>query len=678
MQTPRAIRFLPPELRDQIAAGEVVERPASVVKELVENSLDSGADEIIVQLEDGGQTLISVRDNGFGIARDDLPLAVSSHATSKLVSFDELLHVASYGFRGEALASIASVSELRLTSCRSAEYGGDGQGAFLSVRHGTEQEQGPDAQSCGTLVEVRNLFANVPARLKFMKTNATELKRCQEVLLRIALANEGVEFQLHSGGREIYHFPKRQSLRQRLQAVWPPQSTQLLVPFAGERHGVKVRGLAGLPQAAQNRADRMLFYVNGRAVNDRMLQRAAREAYKGRLISREYPQIVLFVEVDPQELDVNVHPAKTEVRFRNERDVFSAVLHGVRSAVEEASPLAGIGVEVNHEHSSDALFPSLPRANSSDSQIMQDLPGMAEQRDDVARNKESAAGALGTAGKGEGRAKGFWGSLDEPRIIAKRGSGENAYNFRATGEMRESAESYVAYDAGLTRSERGALPAENETHVPSEPARVMEKPEPQKSFAARQSAEEAPAAELPHGLCYLGQVADTYLVVAFGDSMMLLDQHAVHERVLMGRFSREAGFGQSQLLGFPLDISLHPAELDRLQGLWPDLLKLGFGLQINGANLSVSAVPSLFSRAEARDFLRDALADQGGGMHDLLAMMSCKGAIKAGQKLSRDEALALLRQWMAVPDKEYCPHGRPAVLVFSPDELEKMFKRRTS
>lgn len=655
---PRKIKILPPELRDQIAAGEVVERPASVLKELVENSLDAGADQIDVSIEDGGQTYLSVRDNGFGIGAADLGLAVTSHATSKVHSFAELLRVASYGFRGEALPSIASVSRLKISSAARASGGDSAEAAFIEVLHGKVAGEGPAALSGGTLVEVRDLFANVPARLKFLKTNSTEQKRCQEVIMRLALARPGVGFTFTAGGREVYNFLKRDDLIARLAKIWPPQITGRMLPFNLARHGMRVWGLAGDPRAAQPKSDRMFFYVNGRAVNDRLLLSAARTAYKGRLLAREFPQLVLFVELDPEEVDVNVHPAKSEVRFRDERSVFGAVLRSVESALaaDGDRPENIFGGEAGDEDGPDFTADQLQAR------------GAAQQREQ-ARFFPPLRLADGKDTLPEDRPLGFWGEAD--RAVVPHGwswPDANSADLSAepsgvfTPDRREPAMPPISPPLRDSAADRPAQPVENGGDLRAPGA------------AALRAGEAAP---LPGGLLYMGQVADTYLVVLRGAELLLLDQHAAHERVLLHRFRNEARSGQSQLLALPLELRLHPSESERLQEIWGELAALGFSLASPSASLlEVRGVPPLLDAGEAREFLRDALAEKGEGLTPLLNMMSCKAAIKAGQRLSRDEALALLCQWLATPEKEYCPHGRPAVLVFGAAELERMFKRK--
>ncbi|MFW5837777.1 MAG: DNA mismatch repair endonuclease MutL, partial [Desulfovibrionaceae bacterium] len=328
------IRLLPEGLRNRINAGEVVDRPAGVVKELAENSLDAGARRVEASVEQGGLARITVLDDGAGVPADQLELAVTRHATSKIANDDDLFAVATLGFRGEALPSVAAVSRLTVQS-RTAHD--PEAGWAITCRFGEITEAGPAAMNPGTRVEVRDLFANVPARLKFLKTEHYEARRCREVLHRLALAHPEVSFLWSAGGKTLFDLPPDQTLRQRLALFWPESICEGLIPVEREQAGVGVRGLVGSPSTAQARADRILLYVRGRPVSDKLLAGAVRAAYQGRLISREQPQAVLFVDIDPAEVDVNVHPAKLEVRFRREDAVFSAVRSAIVRALDTAS-----------------------------------------------------------------------------------------------------------------------------------------------------------------------------------------------------------------------------------------------------------------------------------------------------------------------------------------------------
>jgi DNA mismatch repair protein MutL len=336
------IIVLPSELQNQIAAGEVVERPASVLKELVENSLDAGADRVDAAIESGGQGLISIQDNGIGLAPEELAPALTRHATSKIGSVHDLLHLSSFGFRGEALPSIASVSRFRIASVPR-----DGsEGSSLEVEFGAFSQPRPAAMREGTLVEVRDLFLNTPARLKFLKKQSTEAKKCQDALQRLALVNRSCAFRLTSGGRRILDFARDQSLLQRLQALWPKQITGSLLPVHLEADGASINGYVGHPDRAQGRADRIHFFVNKRPVQDKLLMSALKQAYTGKLLSREYPQAVLFLELPPPEVDVNVHPAKSEVKFREEKAVYSLLAKAVQNALAGGdSPLSAAATE---------------------------------------------------------------------------------------------------------------------------------------------------------------------------------------------------------------------------------------------------------------------------------------------------------------------------------------------
>jgi len=607
---------LPPALRNQIAAGEVVERPASVVKELVENSLDAGARAVHVALEQGGQSAICVQDDGHGIAPEELELAVTRHATSKLADLAGLWHIASYGFRGEALPSIASVSRFSLTSIRKEQQRtADGSGAMrIDVEYGRFVQCRPASLREGTRVEVRDLFTNIPARLKFLKTPATELKRAQEWLSRLALARPDVAFALESGGRELMRLPAGQSLTNRLAALWPPPVMEALFPFDASFQGIRVHGLAADPKSSQPRPDRILLYVNGRTVNDRRLLGAVREAYKGRLTTRDYPQLVLFLELDPQEVDVNVHPAKSEVRFRDEQAVFVAALRALGNALHAVGPAP-------------------------------ETPAAAEQADSTMPKPA--------------RPKGFWGLADTL-----------AFN---TDDV------FLKKYADGEETPPAAPRVRNGQSLPSPPVHLASSP----AAAASSSVTYADGGLAPPAApryTLLGRIGHTYLVLRddAADALVLLDQHATHERVLFARMEQSASAGTGQRLMLPLVLPLHPAERERLEQLRAKLHAIGFELEEGGQGLEVHSIPSGFSRGDAAGLLRDMLSGNRDGPEALHISAACKASVKAGHGLSPDETAALVAQWLALPEeeREFCPHGRPCVLRFAPADLEKLFKRR--
>ena len=600
MAQSRQIRLLPPELQNQIAAGEVVERPASVLKELMENALDAGATRVSVLIRDGGQSCIRVSDNGSGIPEDQLELAVTRHATSKLASLQDLQDIHSFGFRGEALPSIASVSRFRLASAHQ-----DGEGAVLQVLHGRIQERTRTAMPRGTEVEVADLFANVPARLKFLKQPATETRKCSELFARIALANLDVDFELVNGERTVHRFLAGEDLPRRLGAIWPPQLVESARPVALQDGPLAIHGLVGDPATAQARADRILAYVNGRPVQDKTVASAIREAYRGRILGKEYPQAVLFLTLPPDEVDVNVHPAKTEVRFQDEGAVFRLVRRAVAQALDAAiqAPLADQPalMSVGQVRPVLPVEPHRPQTTPS--------PGSARHDGSV--------------------------SYDQP-WPAKFSSSATAQRLFETPPQD--------------------LP---------EQAALVENPSP-----------EPPRAQ--GAVRYLGQFARTYLILEGPDEITLIDQHAAHERVLFHMLRSSATRGDRSPLLMPLEIPLHPSQAAVAQEIWSQLSGLGFSLELtDGQRLLMHAVPSLLTPAKAREFIEDALADKARNMEDLWAVMACKAAIKAGDVLTADEALALVESWQSLPDRNFCPHGRPVALRWGVGDLEKLFKRRS-
>jgi len=619
------IRVLPPELCNQIAAGEVVERPASVVKELVENSLDAGARQVDVTLENGGQSLIRVSDDGRGIAPDEMELAVTRHATSKLAELADLSRIASYGFRGEALASIASVSRLHLVSVfrPSEQTSADAEGFGIDVDFGTLRRSGPVPHSRGTLVEVRDLFANIPARLKFLKSPATELKRAQDLFIRLALARTGTRFRFLAGSRETLRLEAGQNLAQRLAVIWPPLVVESLRPFDLDAGGLRIHGLASHPGSSQPRADRMLFFVNGRAVNDRLLLKAVRQAYQGRLTTRDYPQIVLFLDVPPDEVDVNVHPAKNEVRFRDEQAVFAAVLRAVNVAVDSPAHESGF-----RDVEEDRAGP-VPQTGSF----------LAQERE---RGEDPKVFVH--------RPQGFWGEADRARVMPRREPVSEQTEMRLA-EAPPPPEMFFNPSFSLSQT-----PPPPDTQPLADPLQNVR-----------------PA---PTGFEYLGQIAGAYLALCKDrDSLILLDQHAVHERILFEQLRRGGLRGMARPTLVPLELPLHPAEEERLLEIREKLTDLGFTVETRAGHCIVSTLPPAMDRGDATAFLREALCGRRDDLDGLWISHACATAIRAGQALNRGDALALVSQWLACEEPDYCPHGRPCAITLDRHDLEKLFKR---
>lgn len=720
----RHIRLLPPELRNQIAAGEVVERPASVVKELVENSLDAGATRVDVFLENGGQSCIRVQDDGAGIAPGELELAVTRHATSKIASMDDLEHIASYGFRGEALPSIASVARFSMESAVTGADGGT-EASRIVVEFGRLLAVEPSALHRGTIVEVRDLFTNIPARLKFLKTPATELKRAQDWLVRLALARCDVGFTLRAGEREALRFLPGQSLRDRLALLWTRLVVEALRPFDAERHGIRARGLAALPSVSQQRGDRILLYVNGRSVSDKRLLAAVREAYKGRITSRDYPQVVLFVDMPPDMVDVNVHPAKSEVRFRDESSVFSAVLHAVQGAlvsdVESVLDAAREADDARPVAAQSRLWDDLPPRPQGFWGSADAAPLMRHAEDETREDEgqwqvrrpdaddgtvpESMAGTGAVADapsmpSSSGSAAAFASGRTAPaglrEAVSPSAFSVASFAEDAEGTGRLSADRQEFFESAR-QTARTAMPPDHVTTVMGHegtdeivaeraPAPKTDGPEglPGTGDAAcgpgTAVTDESAAGRhelVVGGLTYLGQVAETYLVLRDASgALMLLDQHAAHERVLYERLRKGAFVGTAQCLVLPLELALQPVEEERFLEVRDNLERMGFDVSCSGGRLLARGIPPSLSRSEAGEFLREVLAGRKDDIRAMFISLSCKGAIKAGQRLADDEAAALLRQWLHTPEREYCPHGRPSILRWDAVALEKLFKRR--
>ncbi len=627
---PRPIRPLPEILINQIAAGEVVERPASVVKELVENAIDAGASRVDIDLEEGGVRLIRIRDNGSGIAPEQLPLAVSRHATSKIADLDDLESVATLGFRGEALPSIASVSRFTLSSRRAH----DEHGSALQIEGGKIGEVTPRAHAPGTTVEVRELFYNVPARRKFLRAERTELGHIEEWLRSLALARPDVELRVsHNGKASRRYKPGDLYSDARLAETLGEDFANQAVRVDHSGAGLRLHGWIAQPHYSRASADQQYLYVNGRSVRDRSVAHAVKMAYGDVLYHGRQPAYVLFLELDPTRVDVNVHPAKHEVRFRDSRLVHDFVYRTLKDAL--ADTRAGMSV--------------------------QDIgAGSAHPVDAGAAPMVSSAGASGF-GLVRGAAPGAGSS----------GGGGGFSGWRPQQPLglqaADAPAAYAALYAAPAGAERGAalppMPTENGLPVTSADAGV-----PPLGYAIAQL----------HGIYILAENAEGLIVV---------DMHAAHERIGYERLKNaHDGIGlQSQPLLVPITLAVGEREADTAENESETLAALGFEVTRAGPGaLHVRSIPALLAHAEPEGLLRDVLTDLrehgqsrrvASARDELLSTMACHGAVRANRRLTVPEMNALLRDMEITERSGQCNHGRPTWARFSLAEIDRWFLR---
>ena len=592
-----SIRQLPEDLINRIAAGEVVERPASVVKELVENAIDAGATRVAVTTAGGGRVLIRVEDDGAGMDRADLVLSVARHATSKLTEAG-LDDIRTLGFRGEALASIGSVGGLAIASRRDGKAGG----LKLDVQHGRRRTPVPVAMNRGTIVEVRDLFANVPARLKFLKSERAEAAAMTDVVKRLAMANPEVHFVLDGADRSAANWPGHQgegALRARLAQVMGPDFSENAVPLATARHGMVVGGLAGLPTYSRANSLSQYFFVNGRSVRDKVLVGAVRAAYADFVFRDRFPVIAIYLAIDPAEVDVNVHPAKAELRFRDPGAVRSTVVRAIAEALGAAGFRAASTV-------ADAVVEAF-RVPEYAAVVARELPWVSPTND----NGPTLPG---------GRFAGF-------------------------------AEPSARFEAAE------ALPRENpfEDDYPLGTART--------------------------------QMFDNFIVAQNGDSLLLVDQHAAHERLVYERFKAQLAKGpvasQAQLI--PIVVELPEEDCERLAEAATTLEWLGLYLERFGERaIAVRETPALLGQGDIDGLVRD-LADGlaewesstvlGDRLDAIIGRMACHGSVRAGRRLRLEEMNALLREMESTPHSGQCIHGRPTYVELKKKDIERLFGR---
>jgi DNA mismatch repair protein MutL len=595
------IRILPEQLCNQIAAGEVVERPASVVKELVENALDAYASKIVVEIEAGGKRLIRITDNGCGMDREDAFLCLERHATSKLRSEADLFHLQTLGFRGEALPSIAAISRLRLRT-RTAD---SLEGWEIQIDGGTVRHAEATGMPVGTLIEVRNLFFNTPARRKFLRRDETEAGHISDMITKLALACPQVQFQLVNNGRRQIDLNRQKNLAERVAGLLGRSVLKDLLPVEGALGGMRLHGLISQPSLNRSATGSQFTFINGRYIRDRLVQHALREGYRHLLMKGRHPIVVLFLEMAPEQVDVNVHPTKHEVRFRDQSVVHDFIVQTLQNTLRSDDPQLPAPAFVK------------PCSTIPDKEVWSSPPPPLNTAEPVIAQATAV---------GEGR--GNYSAIQQQEV----NDGFDSPDLLSVDPLNKS----VGYYASL---------------------RVI------------------------------GQFCDSYILCQDEQNLLLIDQHAAHERIgfetLRGQY-RDHGVERQGLL-FPLILDFDHREVATLKEHQAELQHFGFELECFGGNSFVlKGIPQMLGDAEAEKLIRDVVAELisfGSSslveerIEQLLVLMACHRVIRANQQLSRSEIDYLLRDLDQVDFSGHCPHGRPVVQRLSLVEIERMFKR---
>ncbi len=657
------IQVLDPVTVDQIAAGEVIERPASVVKELVENAIDAGASAVVVEIKEGGISYMRIADNGCGISREDVPAAFLRHSTSKIRTVDDLVHIGSLGFRGEALSSIAAVSQVELVTKTADQTFGTRYRIAGGKEEGIEDAGAKD----GTTFIIRQLFYNTPARRKFLKTPMTEASHVGDLMTRMALSHPEVSFQFINNGQTKLHTAGNGKLRDVIYHVYGREIASNLLRAEYETSGLKITGFLGKPLISRGNRNFENYYINGRYVKSSIIAKAIEDGYKDFTMQHKYPFVVLHMEIDTENIDVNVHPAKMELRFNRQQEVYNAVYAAVDEGLhrEELIPQVEVNVPKAQE------LP--PVTISKKEEVPPVTVSKKEEVPPVTVSKKEELPPVTIPKKSELPPK---EERDLNYFMEKMKERVTAYHNQNSSAEVKDKEKIFKPQIQADRI-REAVQYAKKTELPkSEPPKQMN------LFEERLLSEQARAR---HKI--IGQVFDTYWLVEFQDQLYIIDQHAAHERVLYERTLKGMKTREftSQMISPPILLNLGMQEAQLLNEYMDQFTRIGFEIEEFGQDTyAVRAVPdNLFSLAK-KDLLiemLDSLSDELNRsmtaelIDEKVASMSCKAAVKGNMKLSAAEADALIGELLTLDNPYHCPHGRPTIISMTKRDLEKKFKR---
>lgn len=659
---------------NKIAAGEVVERPASVIKELVENAIDAHADRIEVEIAAGGTSFMRVSDNGIGMSRQDAEMAILRHATSKIVKVDDLLTIGTLGFRGEALPSIASVSRFSLTT----RQAGSELGTEIKISGGSQPEIGETGCGIGTTIRVEDLFFNTPARKKFLKTNNTEGGKINEFIIKLAISNPQIAFKLINNNKLAVSTPGNGDLKDTLQSIYGGTVGSALLPLEFEDEDIRLTGFVTKPSAIRSSRSWQTFIVNGRIIANRAIAKAIDNAYHALIPKTGYPLVALNIQVPQNTIDVNVHPQKSEMKFEDEGRVFKAVYKAVLDAIrpkEEERQLGKLGSMAAGVEQAE-----IDRHVAHGWQSMQES---LQHEPEQAAGKPYMESLLGSENAGSAADSASSAAVRYVPVYEERR--QAAMHWREASAVPDAGSDVVA----------GAVSDVATDVVPSVASGAVSDDVPDSasismSMSMPALTSKSMSAPVENGgaracrMVPIGQVDNTYIIAQDADGLYIVDQHAAHERILFDRFSARAGEipVQQLLVHLMLDFSSHEAEI--IEENLPMLKELGFGLEPAGPKqFRLTEVPADVPSGEAEDFIREILAaleelhkPSAAELRQVaIATASCKSAIKAGFKLNFRQMEILLEELNDTAMPYTCPHGRPIIIKFSTDELAKMFKR---